>query len=204
MTDQGEVIPGGVSEEVWQKLDQEWGTTAQNFRKLNFLRDYHGGYKHICHENIPQHILKRGAFVCDNIKINILEIRYGSIEGQNSGKPCLWFLLKHGQDPDGQMSTLAQLLIWFDIYEMKGKNPSTWVSIAENCPVTVFEETCQHGVDRYILAAKVFEPNEWPVIETKLSGESARGEPFSVHIYNSQKQIEYTPGGIWLVENIDF
>jgi hypothetical protein len=46
MADQGKVISKGVSDEAWNKLDEEWGPTAKTFRELNFFRNYRGPYDH--------------------------------------------------------------------------------------------------------------------------------------------------------------
>ncbi|KAE8551060.1 hypothetical protein TMatcc_009150 [Talaromyces marneffei ATCC 18224] len=193
------IAENGLSNDQWQMLDKNWGSVAQSLRKLNLLQGYHGPYEH-CH-NPPSHIQSHGRrFFFDNDNINLLEIRYGSIPDQYSGKPCIWFILRHEQDLDGQISTRAQLQIWLDILENIDDKP-TWVPIGRNSPDDIVNNATRHGPNTYVLAAKIFDPNEWPYIEAKIRG-SARGEPFSVHIYNSQMHIKYTPGGIWVVEGI--
>lgn len=200
MTEQGNFIVGGLSEEVWAKLEEKWGTTAKDFRKLNFFRNYQGIYKHCNH--VPPHILDRKHFIRDNDKIHILEIRYGSIPGENSGKPCIWVYLKHEHDPDGQLSPQAQPQIWLNLKKNQDQGHSIWEPIGEDVPVTVFKRDYQQGLDKYILASKVFEVDDWLEIETKLSGDFLRSTPFSVHIHNSQRRIYYIPGGIWVVDEI--
>lgn len=200
MTDPENVVAGGVSEEIWGELEKDWGTTAREFRGLKFFRNYQGGYKHC--DRIPDHVkCERNYALFDNDKINILEIRYGAIPGENSGQPCIWFLLKHEKDFGGQISTRAHLRIWLEVFEHKDET-ETWVSIAEDSPDDMVNKATQHGTDTYALAVKILTPKEWSDNETLLSGESASGNPFLLQIYNSHPQVKYTPGGIWLVEGM--
>lgn len=154
MTDQGEVIPGGVSEEVWKRLNEEWGMTATNFRELYFIRDYHGSYKHYERSENGVFVNNKKINISQpqntNKKISLLQIRYGSIPEEYDGQPCLWYLLRH-EPESGQISTQAQLQISLHILETTENGESAWVEIGKRNPNDHVNKATQHGQDVYVL-----------------------------------------------------
>ena len=212
MTDQGEVISKGVSDEVWNKLDEEWGPTAKTFRELNFFRNYRGPYGHykppenleekevpVDDQNISLLLNPKEVFV-NNEKISLLQIRYGSIPKVNGEQPCLWFLLKHEPDPDGQISQRGLLQISLHIWETTQDKEPAWVPIAQQSPVDVINEATQLGQDMYVLAAKIFDPREWSNIKAELGGKLDQGQPLFVQMQNSQIETGYGHNCKWVVD----
>jgi hypothetical protein len=199
MANQGNIIAEAVSEEIWRKLVEDWGTQAEDFRELNFLQDYHGPYPHYLN---PPEGIKGCGYLYDNDKISLLQIRYGSIPELNEGKPCLWFLFRHERDSDGQISDKALLQINVHLSMTKDDN-SAWVPIAARSPNDVVNKATQHGPDIYALVAKIFEPNEWPAIEIKFR-KKLKSEPVLVRMHNSQPLTNSNIGGIWKVDGIPF
>jgi hypothetical protein len=118
----------------------------------------------------------------------------------NGEQPCLWFLLKHEPDPDGQISKRGLLQIWLHIWETTQDKGPAWVPIAEQSPGDVINEATQLGQDIYVLAAKIFDPREWSNIKAELGRKLDKAEPLFVQMQNSQMNTVHSHVCKWAVE----
>lgn len=189
----------GLSHHEWQILDEKWGPVAQSLHKLNLLRDFHGPYKHCLY---PPKDTKYHGPLADNDKIGLIEIRYGLVPELNPEKPCLWFILRHKPDSDGQLSPCSLPRIEVEIVETINGEETLVPIIDPDIAATVYLAT-ECGSDTYALAAKIPEPFEWfdqSGIERKCKGKIERDKPLLVHMQDSKPTKEHICG-LWVARD---
>lgn len=184
--DRGDIIStGGVTPEFWKTLDDLWGSEiAGPLRKLDLVRNHKGPYHH-CFDSPSAPDWDGGS---SNPKMNLLEARYGPIEGVSSRKFSVWFVVKHTEDSQGQISGRGLFRVWLQFFKTENGNERRKSLIAKDIPVIVAKAT-RHGSDLYALLEMVCETLDLgaliPDLEGPPNGRIGPGERLVVHLKDS-------------------
>jgi hypothetical protein len=131
----------GVTPQLWETLDELWGSDlAAPLRKLELLRNHKGPYKKCI--NPPESIDLQDTR--HNDKIHLFEIRYGIIKSMYDGQPCLWFVLKHAKDNHKPISDKAHLKLRVQLWRSENGKEGRQDLISEDIPVQITKATL-HG-----------------------------------------------------------
>jgi hypothetical protein len=178
------VKPGGVSEEEWKILHEEWQDLAPKLHKLNIFLNFHGHYKPAV--EIPESFFtwdEANKAEVHNNKMQLAEIRYGQIEDFASSKPSLWFILKHKKESQAaQINERALCQAKVFIYKNGGI-----LKLSDNIPVNCVKATAiPNGSDTYALLAQHFEQNEWEEVQKIAVDRLRPDEEVIVHLSDSR------------------
>lgn len=191
----------GVTPELWKTLDEIWGSEITGpLRKLDLVRNHKGPY----HPNIT-----RPSDPSDwpggshNKNIELLEARFGPIKDISSGKPSVWFLIKHTEEQDKsrvRISNWCHFRIWMQFFRAKEDGSDHRESIiAKDFPVHIIKFT-PYGPDLYVLLEMTMEQSDWgkhlPGLKGPPGGRIGPGERMVVHLKDSKQGFGYRCG-IW-------
>lgn len=179
----------GITPELWKTLDELWGSEiAGPLRKLPLVRDHKGPYK----QCLDPPIAPEGFKGTSNPKIDLLEARYGSIEGISSNKPSVWFAVKHRKEQDERMARISEqchLSICIQWLTRNNKGTEKLESFSsEYFPTTIVKITT-HEEDLYVLLEMILEAEDFTKAQSYLeappSGRIGPGERLVVHLQDS-------------------
>lgn len=189
------ICPRGVTPELWTTLDNLWGTDiALPLRKLPLVRNHKGPY-HQCSDP-PQapEWYREGS----NPNIDLLEARYGSIQGISSSKPSVWFVVKHRKEQDQSRAQISQqchlsiCIQWLRANEQRSEYLRSFKS--EDMAINIIKPTI-HGDDTYVLLEMILELTDWhkamPFLQAPSSGRIGPGERLVVHLQDSSPNYRY-------------
>lgn len=179
----------GVTPVFWKTLDVLWGSEiAGPLRKLPLVRNHKGPYKQCLNPPIAPEWYKR----ISNPNIDLLEARYGSIEGISSNKPSIWFVVKHRREQDERKARISEqchLSICIQWFTKNKKGTEDRESFNSECfPITIVKIST-HEEDLYVLLEMILESTDLtkalPYLEAPPSGRIGPGERLVVHLQDS-------------------
>jgi hypothetical protein len=190
----------GMTPEFWKTLDELWGSEiAGPLRKLRLVRNHKGPY-YYCTDPPPAPEWFRGT---PNPKMDLIEARYGSIEGISSNKPSVWFVVKHRKEDDERRARISEhchfsiSIQWLTANNQEKEYRESFRS--EDFAINIIKPTI-HGEDLFVLLEMILEPTDWnnalPHFKTPPSGRIGPGERLVVHLHDSKPGYGYR-SAIW-------
>lgn len=149
------IAAGGILPNTFKKLEDLWDKeTVQCLRKLELFGQHRGGWKHV---------KEPGVTVRTNEKMLLKEVRFGTIPRLNSGKPSIWFVIEHKEDPNGPAtSTRSVFKQIFASIDKSSNSENSGVLIDPDIPAVVNYSRVDHETNStFVLASVSHEPEQW-------------------------------------------